>query len=372
VEYSTVARRAVSRTLERELMSEELRLLYVAMTRAREKLILSLALKDAQKSLAGMAELAEEKPAPELLMQQPSVGHWVLLHALSRKEAGTLDAVRMIGERRPELTFGPTWDFQWRRGADYVSVPHRISGRIGGAEQAEAEALSERLSAMAWKYPNSAPCNVPSKLTATQLKGRVLDSEIAEETPVREEAGKPIGRPDFIAQERGLTPAQRGTALHLLMEKLPLDGDLSEEGIRTYLEQLVTQEYLTWQQARSIPVEQVAKFYISELGQKLLRAKTCHREFKFSLLVDAGEYFHEAAGEELLLQGVVDLWFEDEDGITVVDFKSDRVLPGQEGPKAEEYRAQLTAYSRALQTILGTERVKTVLWFFKTAAAVEL
>ena len=82
---------------------------------------------------------------------------------------------------------------------------------------------------------------------------------------------------------------------------------------------------------------------------------------------EGGESF-----EELLLQGVVDLWFEDEAGVTVVDFKSDRIAPGAEADRAEDYRPQLTAYSTALQTILGVERVKTVLWFFHTATAVEL
>jgi len=372
VEYSTVARRAVSRALAREMMSEELRLLYVAMTRAREKLILTLALKDASKSILKMGELLSQRPAPELLEQQPTVGHWILLHALSRKEAGELDAVRLIGDRRPELEYDFPWSFQWRRGEDYVNVPRRVTGKIGGAEKMEAEELSKRLHAMAWKYPNPAPANIPSKLTATQLKGRALDSEIAEETVLREEADRPIYRPDFMVERRGLTPAQKGTALHLVMEKLPLDGDLSEQGVRACVEQLVEGDFLTRLQADSVPVTQVAKFFASELGKKLTRAKTCQREFKFSMLVDAAQYFPQAVGEQLLLQGVVDLWFEDEDGVTVVDFKSDRIAPGQEREKAEEYRPQLTAYSDALRTILGREQVKTVLWFFKTAAAVEL
>ena len=372
VEYSTIARRAVSRALERELMSEELRLLYVAMTRAREKLILTLALKKGEKTLSDLVQFLEQRPAPEILEQQSSVGHWILLHALSRTEAGELDEVRALGERRRSFDFGPKWQFYWRRGSDYLHVPRRVKGRIGGAEELEAEELSRRLQAMAWKYPNSAPANIPSKLTATQLKGRTLDSEIAEDTVIREETDRPIYRPDFIAERRGLPPAQKGTALHLLMEKLPLDGDLSEEGIRAFLETLVEKDFLTPLQAGSIPVAQVALFFASRLGQRVTGAKTCQREFKFSLLVDAADYFPEAPGEELLLQGVVDLWFEDEQGVTVVDFKSDRIVPGTEAEKAEDYRPQLTAYSKALQTILGVEKVRTVLWFFKTAAAVEL
>ena len=90
------------------------------------------------------------------------------------------------------------------------------------------------------------------------------------------------------------------------------------------------------------------------------------------MLVDAAEYYPDAQGEEVLLQGVIDLWFEDEDGVTVVDFKSDRIQPGEEQERAEYYRPQLEAYSKALKTILGVEKLKTVLWFFKTARAVEL
>ena len=372
VEYSTIARRAVGRALEREMMSEELRLLYVAMTRAREKLILTLAFKDAEKTMSDLVELAGAKPAPEVLMQQTSVGHWVLLHALSRAEAKTLDEILLLGDRRAEISYPFPWDFRWRRGEDYVNVPRRVSGKIGGAEEAEMERITARLQNLGWKYPNPAPANIPSKLTATQLKGRALDSEIAEDTPVKEETGKPIYRPDFIVRERGLTPAQRGTALHLVMEKLPLDGDLSEEGIRVFVEQLVREEFLTAMQGKAIPVSQVARFYRSALGQKLIKADTVRREFKFSLLVDAGEYFTQAPGEQLLLQGVVDLWFADEDGVTVVDFKSDHLLPGEEQQRALEYRPQLEAYSRALKTILGVEKLKTVLWFFATGTAVEL
>ena len=77
-------------------------------------------------------------------------------------------------------------------------------------------------------------------------------------------------------------------------------------------------------------------------------------------------------GEEVLLQGVIDAWFEGEVGLTVVDFKSDRVRPGGEGERAEEYRPQLEAYSRALSAILGRPVRRKVLWFFATDRAWEL
>lgn len=373
VEYSTVARRAVSRQLEREMYSEELRLLYVAMTRAREKLVMNLALKDGRKTISDMTDLLARKIAPELLEQQPTVGHWVLLHALSREEAGEVDEIRTLGERRASFVFGPAWDIRWHRGEDYVHVSRPAADKDDHGERIDAEVLARQLHKISWKYPTPAPANIPSKLTATQLKGRAMDSEISENaTQQNSERSQPICRPNFIVEEQGLTPAQRGTALHLVMEKLPLDGDLSEGGIRLELERMVTEDFLTAAQRDVIPVKQIAAFYKSELGQRLTRAKTCQREFKFSLLVDAEEYFPEAVDEELLLQGVVDLWFEDEDGITVVDFKSDYIQHGEEQAKAEEYRPQLKAYAKALRAVLGTEKLHTVLWFFKTATAVEL
>ena len=101
-------------------------------------------------------------------------------------------------------------------------------------------------------------------------------------------------------------------------------------------------------------------------------AKQCQQEFKFAILRPAKEYYANGAQEEVLLQGVIDAWFEDEEGITVVDFKSDRIRPGDEKVRAKEYAPQLTAYRNALSEILGKEIARVVLWFFATDTMVEL
>jgi ATP-dependent helicase/nuclease subunit A len=102
-------------------------------------------------------------------------------------------------------------------------------------------------------------------------------------------------------------------------------------------------------------------------------AKEVRREFKFSLLVPANTYIAGAEEtEQVLLQGVVDVWFDDGEGVTILDFKSDRVTPGQERERGEHYRPQLEAYSRALEKILGRPVRRRVLWFFQTGTALEL
>ena len=115
-----------------------------------------------------------------------------------------------------------------------------------------------------------------------------------------------------------------------------------------------------------------AAFFASDLGKRLLASPEIHREFKFSLLVPASDYGPGLEGEEVLLQGVIDCWFAEGDGLTVLDFKNDRIRPGGEGIRAEEYRPQLEAYSRALERVTGRKVFRRVLWFFATGQPWEL
>ena len=375
VEYSTLARRAVERKLTREMMAEELRLLYVAMTRAREKLILSLALTGGMRALERLGEDLSVPAAPVALESQQSVGAWVLLHALTRPEAAPLRQLAGLPDIEAE-DLGPEWDIRWVEGLSLAQPPETGEGRLAdlpGEEREDVEELARRL---AWQYPHQSSARIPSKLTATQIKGRTLDQEAAEEAqqPVQTAPERrPAAHPRFLEEEWGLTPAQRGTALHQAMQYLPLEGDHSPETVRRQVEELVEGGYLTRLQGEAVEPERLSAFFNSPLGREMAGAGECRREFKFSLLVPAREYFPDGEeGEEVLLQGVVDAWFDDGTGVTVLDFKSDRVRPGGEMARAEEYRPQLEAYSRALSAILGRPVVRRVLWFFATDTPVEL
>ena len=118
----------------------------------------------------------------------------------------------------------------------------------------------------------------------------------------------------------------------------------------------------------------ILAFFCSELGVRLRRSPRVEREFKFSLLVPAGDYYDGTPpGEEVLLQGVVDCWFVEEDGaVTVVDFKTDRVSEAGVERRAEDYRPQLDAYTRALARAAGVAVKRRYLWFFSMGRAVEV
>lgn len=376
VEFTTLARKAVARQLEGEMMAEELRLLYVAVTRAKEKLILSCALTGGARELQRLAGDAGCPVEPQALLATQSVGQWVLLCALARPDG---EALRRAAECYVDVTAapcGPAWDIRWVDGGPLFQAPGRRSSRQEGPEADLAAAdrgLAERL---AWTYPHAADADIPSKLTATQLKGRALDEEVREGAgPATEPsaAPAPFGRPRFAAEELGLTAAQKGTALHLVMQYLDFERAGTREGAAEEIRRLVDRALLTPEQGEAADPARIAAFFASDLGRELMASTSLHREYKFSILVPAADYYAQAgAGEKVLLQGVVDCWFETLEGITVVDFKTDRVTEQTVLARAKEYRPQLMAYSRALEEVTGRRVVRRVLWFFRLDRAVEV
>ena len=135
---------------------------------------------------------------------------------------------------------------------------------------------------------------------------------------------------------------------------------------------LVEGQFITPQQGAAVRPERIAAFFASSLGRELKGAPTLRREFKFSLLVRAADYDPRAGeGEQVLLQGVVDCYFETPEGLAVVDFKTDRVTERTVQARAEAYRPQLEAYSRALEAMTGRPVIRRALWFFALDRAVE-
>ena len=378
MEYPTLARRAVARKLELEMMAEELRLLYVAMTRAKEKLILSVALTGGARDLEKLAPDAACPVEPQVLAGCQSVGQWVLLPALARPDGEVLRRAAGVQVPVPAADFGPAWDIRFVDGAEFQAEPEESaispSGppdgeMISAGAGEETAALAARL---AWHYPHGAEVELPSKLTATQLKGRALDEEAAE-AAVRPPRPIRLGRPRFAAEEFGLTPAQKGTALHLVMQYIDFERTERVEQVRAEIARLVERAFLTPQQGEAVDPAKIAAFFASPLGRELMASTSLRREFKFSILVPAADYYPQAGAEEqVLLQGVVDCCFETLEGITVVDFKTDRVDRRSVAARAEEYRPQLAAYSRALEEITGKPVIRRCLWFFALDQAVDV
>ena len=370
--YTTIARDAVALRIRRQLRAEEMRLLYVAMTRAEHKLILFAAVNGRGGALSSLAGQAQCPPPPRQMASARSMAEWVLAPALCRRDSGSLWAGLDGPRPAPPGEEGLGWDIRLLPAGDYVRPQGQRSGQ-GPAPTPAALPLGWARG-LGWRYPHMASAGIASKLTATQLKGREKDAEVSEgAAELRPAPPQTTLRRPVFQGERPLTAAQRGTALHMVMQYLDYGRTGSLEEIAGEVERLVEGRYITPQQGSAVDPADILAFFRSDLGRRLTASRRVEREFKFSLLAPASDYCPQAeAGEEVLLQGVVDCWFEEADGAAVVDFKTDRVAPEAVERRALDYRPQLDAYSRALSQAAGVAVKHRYLWFFSVGRAVEV
>ena len=360
VEYPTIARQAIAAQLLTEMLSEEMRLLYVAMTRAKERLVITGTVRDIGKTVSTLTATATVPLAPELLRAAQSPLHWLLQSALLDREERFL-----------------------RRNYVYLTA----DAAAGSAEAEAAPALPEPDPALlaqlertlTFRYAHAQATELPSKVTATELKR--LE---AEDAPP-EDAGAPLlacaprtqtfRRPDFSARERRLTAAERGTATHRTLQYLRFADARTPEGIAAQVQALAARGLLTAREAQAVNTASLLQLMRTPLGSALAAAEaagTLRREFRFSLLCPAETFFPGADEEQVLLQGVVDAWFETPDGLVIVDYKTDRICPDAVPERTAYYAAQLRAYAGAMARITGRPVCRRTLYFLHCGCSADV
>jgi ATP-dependent helicase/nuclease subunit A len=348
IEYPTLARLAVARKLSAEMLSEELRILYVAMTRAREKLIIVGTFKDADKELLKLARDAGSPVAPQALENAAGLSSFILLPAMTRPEAECL----RLSPVPVDADCGMPWDIRKIKVGETSENSRAAAAAVPERAEPEPGALEEARRKLSFVYPYISASGIPSKLTATGLKGRFADYEAAENAePLAAPAKRaPVIRPAFIANRTSLSPAERGygappgDAVYRFRPLYDLDG------VRDELRRLKEKAFLSRRPAEAVNPEKILAFFISDLGKRVLNADEIYREFKFSLLVPAEEYYPGAKtgdGDEILLQGVVDCCMREREALHVIDFKTDAVTLENIEEKTRQYAPQLAAYGRA-------------------------
>ena len=224
--------------------------------------------------------------------------------------------------------------------------------------------------ALAFVYPYAAATRAASKQTATGRKGREKDQEAAQNAPEEKKPQRVWRAPAFIQKSRD--GRAYGSAMHRAMQYLHFEACGDKKSVRQEVERLVTEGFLTEEEGKLVNSGQIARFFESELGWRLRLGGKLLREFKFSILDDGRHYGDGLEGERVLLQGVVDCAIVEEDGITVLDFKTDRVTPETLSQAVDRYRPQVETYKEALERIYEKKVKKAVLYFFHLDAFAEV
>lgn len=363
VRYPTIARRAIAQRIGEESVSEELRVLYVAMTRARDRLIMTYASNRLEKDLTEMVQRINAGDTASFIQEAVCPGDWVLLTALHRSEAGDLFA---LGGPCEKATVSTTpWEIQ------VVTAPPVIEGEQAQAQKQvlSADALERLRQGLTFHYGYEAATQAPSKQTATQRKGRQKDQEAAENTQEPKPAQWQWRAPGFAkAVSRG---KEYGNAIHAAMQYIDYAACGSEADVKREIERLVAGRFISPEQGAMIPAGKIAAFFASPVGKKLQTGQVV-REFKFSILEDGISYDSDLTGEQVLLQGVVDCALLEDDGITVLDFKTDFVTEDTIAVVTERYCPQIEAYANAMARIYERPVKKAMLYFFHMGCFVEL
>ncbi len=358
VRYPSIAKRAIAAKMARESLSEEMRVLYVAMTRARDRLIMTYSARNLQSDLQEVA-LRRDFDGGELLCRDVVCpGEWILKAAMERTEAGELFALG----GKPENT--QVSDIPWHIAV--TQAPEMTED--GSFPEEDRETLPQETetllrSALAFRYAHIPATQTPSKQTATQRKGREKDEEVAENTRASRPAHHNWRKPAF--RDSSIHGKDYGVATHIAMQFIRYEACDSVEGVRREIDRLREKGFLTLEQAELASAEAIAAFFETSLGRRLRDGTQYLREFKFSVLDDASSYGEGLEGEKVLLQGVVDCALMEEDGITILDFKTDRVNENTLPKLVAHYRPQVEAYGDALSRIYEMPIKAKYLYFFQ-------
>ena len=357
IRYPSVAKKAISHKIRSEGISEEMRVLYVAMTRARDRLIMTYASDNLSKALTDIAMRMDVSGRQLMTRDVSCPGKWILQTAMMRTEAGQLHAIG--GSPGCSVVSEEPWLI------DVVSVCPGSEDRP--SEEVKQETLPVEIVEKIGKflnvrYPYPLATQAPSKQTATQLKGRVKDQEASEYTEQPKYQKNQFRTPSFAHKEK--TGKVYGNAVHCLMQYLDFTGCGSLRGVEAEIQRIVSQGYLDASMASEIRGDMIYAFFETPIGKKMIQGKHILREFKFSVLDDADKYIPGLENEQVLLQGVVDCALIEDDGITIVDFKTDRINAQSIEKTVDGYKPQLFAYATALSKIYELPIKHAYLYFF--------
>jgi len=363
----TLKKQALKRRMELESMGEELRVLYVAMTRAKEKLIMTAT----DRSLGSKMEKWAQVPLADgaipytILAAAGSFLDWLLMSACD----GT------IRKRQIPLTGLVGMEIR-RQASRQVSREELLT--LDTDTVYDPEAARQLADALNYRYPYGGDTGLYAMLSVSELKkqgqvgqdeeeigrGRILGG--GEEARILGDVwtdGAGEGGPE----RAGAVGAARGTAYHRALECLDLGKLHSREDVRAALKSLLETGYLEREAYDALDEMVIFTMLNSPLGQRMAEAQRdgrLHREQQFIIGIPAREMGRGDSQELVLVQGVIDAYLEEEDGLVLIDYKTDRVPGGRAGREclAERYRQQVAYYQRALEQLTGKKVKENIIY----------
>ncbi len=346
---TTLIKEVIKKKISLENISEEMRVLYVALTRAKEKLIITGHIKDAEKSLKKWTELSSGE-------------EFKLLEGKVEKASGYLDWIMSVLLKHKDFAVQRTdgksfvygkdvgFKFEVRRKAHILQElsmdDEKPAGLFTLDTLKDGDSSFEVNQRLSFKYAHEEETHMSSKISVTELKRLAGHREIDDisETLLEE---KSLERPKFLMKKAGLTAAEKGTAFHKVMQYMDFSKRTMEE-ITVDIESMVTRELVRVEEAEAVDPLKIRKLLESPLGKRMEQADSSgnlNREAKFLMNMDKSE---------VMVIGVIDCYFIEDDQLVIIDYKTDYVTgEDYKDVLTDRYKEQLRYYKEALESITG-------------------
>ncbi len=367
IEYPTAAHQRAADEIERYAREEELRVLYVAMTRARDKLVLVGSSRGAQDAIEeAAARPVGAKPSLWSIATAATPLDW-LLPALGSAPPGTVNGLGAATNRQPTYevrAYEPQGMAEWsvdaaRSDANRATLAAAAAGKPLPADEPLSPGdgeVEEVLARVDHLYPHLGVTSVRAAVGAGEFKG-AFDFTHNEEQ--RRDLPEPIGGPDAPPRVEGEgtrdgagDAAERGTATHRALQHIDFAAAVGADGVACELQRLTDAGVLTRDQCALVDLDSLAWFVTTPLAEAIRKAgKAYHREFPY-IATEPPSFFDLTVGatpdDRVLVRGIVDGILADGDGLRIIDFKTDRVGFDEAPQRAERYRSQMAMYARAM------------------------
>lgn len=394
ITYPTLFFHALQKEKLRELLAEEMRVLYVALTRAKEKLVMVgnvASFEKKQQKWQKMIDHSEWILPAHFRIESKTYLDWVGPALIRHKENDVLRTMEVDDAVLDAVQIDPS---EWN-----VSIVHGSS--LTNLDESEAQEDMERKenimkwqpielddkevdefvnSRLAYTYPYQEAATSRAKQTVTEIKRqREIKDEYSGDQLVQTLHAPIVKRPAFMQKQRSITAAERGTAMHTVMQHIPLTKLMNGVEIAEFVETLVEREVLTKQESEVIDINAVEQFFTTSIAQLIMNATVIYREVPFSLSLSAKEVYANWTSdtdEQVLVQGVIDCVVPMDDGWIILDYKTDEIAEEVTDRVKEKllqrYEVQMKLYKHAIEHIWHEAVKETHLYFFSKQLVLEI
>lgn len=390
--WPSAAKEAIKEKIRAETLSEEMRILYVALTRAREKLIITGAVGDAAKMFGKWIFVSGGNsgkiPAYDIL-NGSSYLDWICPALARHKDCGLFhESSGNDNKGRMQMMEDPSrWYIELWNKSDITVIkePEQLADNeilkwLDSTDSNRDETLTDEIERrLTWEYPHIQASEIPAKISVTELKRRFNVQTGQDDAFMPAYDTGLVKKPGFLEEKKGLSSAEKGTVMHFIMQHLDLHA-LRENPVQDALTEQVKRmegkDLLTRTQIESTDLSLICGFFSSQLGKRMLRSAHVSREVPFNIEISCGELgmgcSDSVKGEKVLLQGVIDCFFEEDDGVVLVDYKTDHIEADRENIVKKRYQVQMDYYAKALEKLTGKKVKEKCIFLLKTGETIKV